>query len=81
MITEYAAGRISFDDLRLVTFGQQEHECDFHFNMFTPQSLVALLAASGLVDARLRVQRRPSGAWYEMEIAASKSDAEPSGTG
>jgi len=72
MISEYSAGRYSFDDLRLVTFGEQEYKGDFHFNMFTPASLSELLATAGLVDIKVGETGRRNGACFEMEIEARR---------
>ncbi|MBO0705168.1 MAG: hypothetical protein J2P39_07610 [Candidatus Dormibacteraeota bacterium] len=72
MITEYSAGRLRFDDLRQVTFGLQEYDGDFHFNMFTPESLTELLEGAGFEEVQVRETGRRNGACYEMEVAASK---------
>jgi SAM-dependent methyltransferase len=78
MIAEYVAGGLSFDTLREVTFGDQEYDGDFHFTMFTPESLTDLLTSSGLEDVAMRVTGRRNGACYEMEVEARKPlPAEP----
>lgn len=74
MIWEYSAGRFSFDDLRLVTFGEQEYEGDFHFNMYTPSSLSDLLGAAGLRDIKVLEKGRRNGACHEMEIEAWRGE-------
>ena len=43
MLAEHAVGHVTFDDLREVTFGGQEYEGDFHFNMFSHQSICEML--------------------------------------
>ena len=53
MLTEHAAGRMSFDDLREVTFGGQEYDGDFHFNMFSRAAICGLLEKAGFVEARV----------------------------
>ena len=68
MIAEYAAGRLTFEDLRLVTYGQQEYDHDFHFNMFSQASLRELLLEAGLRDVRIVASGRRNGLCYEMEI-------------
>lgn len=68
MIAECAAGRMSFDDFREVTYGAQEYEGDFHFNGFTPDSLTQLFEDAGLSDVRVRAAGRRNGLCYEMEI-------------
>jgi SAM-dependent methyltransferase len=72
MIEEYAAGRFSFDDLRLVTYGEQEYDGDFHFNMFSKASLCELLGAVGFTDVKVVESGRRNGACYEMEIEARR---------
>ncbi len=68
MISEFTAGRMSFEDLRLVTFGQQEYGGDFHFNMFSRASICELLREAGLVDVRIVESGRRNGVCYEMEV-------------
>ena len=72
MLDEYAAGRFSFDDLRLVTFGDQEYDGDFHFTMFTPESLAELLKVAGFEDVQVLETGRRNGACLEMEVRACK---------
>jgi hypothetical protein len=68
MITESAAGRMPFADFLEVTYGAQEYEGDFHFNGFSPDSLVALFEEAGLVDVVVRAAGRRNGLCYEMEV-------------
>jgi predicted SAM-dependent methyltransferase len=75
MIEQYAAGEVSFDELRLVTFGEQEYDGDFHFNMFTVESLSSLLEEAGFRQVRSTVVGRRNGACFEMEIAACRPDS------
>jgi hypothetical protein len=72
MIQNYANGSYPFGSLREVTFGAQDYDGDFHYNMFTPQSLTEALQAAGLKDIRLIEAGRRNGACYEFEIAGSK---------
>jgi predicted SAM-dependent methyltransferase len=72
MLAEYAAGNFSFDDLRLVTFGDQEYDGDFHFTMFTTDTLTDLLAAAGFEKIEVLDSGRRNGACLEMEVRASK---------
>ena len=73
MAREYAAGRYSFEDLRLVTYGEQEYEGDFHFNMFSHESLVRLLRDTGFGEVKLTDTGRRNGAALEMEVVACKA--------
>lgn len=68
MIAEFVAGRMSFEELRLVTFGQQEYDGDFHFNMFSHASIQELLRQAGLEEVRLVASGRRNGLSYEMEV-------------
>jgi SAM-dependent methyltransferase len=72
MLDEYAAGRFSFEDLRLVTFGGQEYDGDFHFTMFTSDRLGALLREAGLADITVKAAGRRNGACLEMELEARR---------
>ncbi len=76
MISEFSAGRLSFDELRLVTFGQQEYDGDFHFNMFSRASVCELLSGAGLVDVRIVESARRNGLCYEMEVEGWRRAAE-----
>jgi hypothetical protein len=78
MLSEYAAGRMSFEELREVTFGAQEYDGDFHFTMFSQRSLCGLLELSGFVGAHIREAGRRNGLCYEMEAVACKPDVPPS---
>lgn len=79
MLAEHAAGRYSFDDLRLVTFGEQEYDGDFHFNMFSREGIAELLVASGFSEPRLVADTRRNGACYEMEIRAERPHKDEEG--
>ena len=72
MLAEHAAGRFSFEDLRLVTFGGQEYDGDFHFTMFTSDHLGALLREAGLVDVTVKAAARRNGVCLEMELEARR---------
>jgi predicted SAM-dependent methyltransferase len=74
MIAEFTAGRISFEELRLVTYGQQEYDMDFHFNMFSRASLCELLEQAGLEDVRILASARRNGVCYEMEVQGRRAE-------
>lgn len=71
MIREFAAGRYGYDELREVTFGGQDYDGDFHFNMFTPESLSSLLREAGFSKVEVVERGRRNGACYEFELVAS----------
>jgi len=74
MLAGYARGEISFADLREVTFGGQEYEGDFHFNMYSQESLTSLLAAVGFVDTEVTASGRRNGLCYEMQVEGRRPD-------
>ena len=55
-----------------MTFGEQEYAGDFHFNMFSQESLRELLSAAGFVNIEMVEVGRRNGVCYEMEIAAER---------
>jgi SAM-dependent methyltransferase len=74
MLSEHAAGRMPFEDLRLVTYGEQEYDGDFHFNMFSRASITELLEKGGFEGVTLVETGRRNGLCYEMEVAASRPE-------
>lgn len=74
MMRACAAGAVSFEDLREVTFGGQDYEGDFHFTMFSVESLTLLLEQAGLVEVEVVADGRRNGMCLEMELVARKPD-------
>lgn len=74
MFGALAAGTYSFDDFREVLFGGQDYEGDFHFNLFTPESLSSLLTDAGFSNARVIEKGRRNGKCFEFEILAVKPE-------
>lgn len=72
MIEAYHKKEIDFDRLRLIFYGGQEYDGDFHHTMFTPQSLAALFAAHGLTEISIEAAGRPNGLCLECEVVGSK---------
>jgi len=72
MIQQYAKGDFPFEYLREVTFGPQDYDGDFHYNMFSKDSLAALLRAAGFREIAFPVVGRPNGKWLEIEVHAVK---------
>jgi hypothetical protein len=81
MLAEYAAGRFSFDDLRQATYGGQDYEGNFHFNMFSRVSVCESLREVGFEDVNVVAVGRRNGICYEMEIHARKPIMIPSNNG
>lgn len=72
MLTKYIEGDYPYEKLRQVTYGAQDYDGDFHFNMFTPESLKTLLRDFGLKDVDIVDSARINGDCYEFEIHATK---------
>lgn len=72
MISAYATGEMSFSDLSEVTFGAQDYDDDFHFAMFSPQSLQNILVSCGFKYTEIIDGNRVNGKCREMEIWARK---------
>jgi hypothetical protein len=68
MLADFASGAMSFDDLREVTYGLQEYEGDFHFNMFSREGLAALLRGAGFTNVSFAFQGRKNSKCRDMEI-------------
>jgi hypothetical protein len=59
-----------FDDFREVLFGAQDYEGDYHYNLFTPESMRRLLEEAGFCDIEIPVSGRRNGKCFEFEIVA-----------
>jgi predicted SAM-dependent methyltransferase len=81
MIREFAAGRMPFQDLRLVTFGEQDYDGDFHFTMFDERTLHELLTDAGFVEVATVETGRRNGVCFEMEVVARKPPSSAPGRG
>jgi hypothetical protein len=72
MVSAWIEDSITFANLRSVIFGGQEYEGDFHYTMFTVESMTAILGDSGLVDIQVVERGRQNGDCMEMEVTASR---------
>jgi predicted SAM-dependent methyltransferase len=72
MLRGFADGTVSYDDLREVLYGGQEYEGDFHFNMYTTETLSQILADAGLVEVEVEAEGRLNGACLEMQLSARR---------
>lgn len=75
MIADYVSVNMSFDDLREVTYGLQEYDGDFHFNMFSRDMLKNLLREGGFADVEYEFVNRKNGKCRDMAICAIKRQA------
>lgn len=73
MIKGYADGSYPYSSLREVTFGAQDYDGDFHFNMFVTGQMEDLLREAGLSDVEWMAKGRRNGACFEMEFKAVKA--------
>lgn len=71
MVQAAASGTMSFEDFREVTFGAQDYHGDYHFNLFTQETLQELLWKAGFRDISIPFAGRRSGKCFEFEIAAT----------
>ncbi|MHC5719200.1 MAG: class I SAM-dependent methyltransferase, partial [Nostoc sp.] len=72
MIVDYVNGQLSWDNLRKVTYGSQDYQGNYHYNMYTPEALSQILSACGFKDIKVVETKRVNGLCYEMEIHAVK---------
>jgi predicted SAM-dependent methyltransferase len=72
MMRKHVSGEYDFEKMRQVTFGAQDYEGDFHYNMFSKESLARLLTETGFRDITFPVEGRINGDCYEFEVQAVK---------
>jgi predicted SAM-dependent methyltransferase len=75
MTNAYAAKEYPFERFREVTYGTQDYDGDFHFNMFSTGSLSALLVEAGFTDVEIVAENRENGGCKEFEIRAKRPSA------
>lgn len=72
MIQAFSRGQFPFDSLREVTFGSQDYPGNYHYTMFSRESLRELLRVSGFALSEYTVVGRANGLCLEMELEARK---------
>jgi predicted SAM-dependent methyltransferase len=72
MMRAYVAGDLAYEDMREVVYGGQDHDGDFHHNMFTPKSLTELLTIGGFDAVKIVETGRVNGKALEFEIEATR---------
>lgn len=80
MVAATSRGEYEFAAFREVFFGAQDYIGDYHYNMFTPESLQALLAEAGYENPQILARGHRNGACFEFEIAARRSKATRGGS-
>ena len=73
MLGGIAAGTYPFEEFREVLFGAQDYTGDFHYNLYTPASLAALLEEAGFREVDTPVRGRRNGKCFEFEIRAVRA--------
>ena len=73
MLAGAGAGTYSFEDFREVVFGGQDYAGDYHYNLFTPDSLRRLLRDTGFSNVEVPVMGRRNGKCFEFEISARRT--------
>ena len=73
MIFASAQGTYPFDEFREVVFGAQDYDGDYHYNLFTPDTLRNLLAETGFSDIEVPASGRRNGKCYEFEIVGIRA--------
>jgi predicted SAM-dependent methyltransferase len=70
MIQAFSRGNYPFENLRKVTFGGQDYPGNYHYTMFSRESLRNLLREQGFLAGEYTALGRANGLCLEMEIAA-----------
>ena len=70
MIQAFSRGNYPFENLRTVTFGGQDYPGNYHYTMFSRESLRNLLREQGFLAGEYTALGRANGLCLEMEIAA-----------
>lgn len=73
MLASHERGEMSFDSLAEVTFGKQDYDGDFHYAMYSPETLCQLLHEAGFKQIEVLAKDRINGDCREMEVQARKS--------
>lgn len=71
-IDDYIHRRISFDDLREVTYGQQERDGNFRFSMFSQDLLRQIVEEVGFQDVTFEFVNSENGKSRDMEVRGIK---------
>lgn len=72
MARAFTSQEYEFESLRQVTFGGQDYDGDFHYNMFSPDSLSEILREAGFTRITVVAENRENGGCKEFEIVAAR---------
>jgi predicted SAM-dependent methyltransferase len=70
MARAFVAQEYDFENFRQVTFGGQDYDGDFHFNMFSTETMTKLLTEAGFRSVEVVAEDRENGGCKEFEIVA-----------
>jgi predicted SAM-dependent methyltransferase len=73
MLAGVGSGTYAFEEFREVVFGAQDYVGDYHYNMFTPDSLGRLLEEAGFRRVTVPITGRRNGKCFEFEISAERA--------
>ncbi|TCS98799.1 hypothetical protein EDC36_104223 [Tepidimonas ignava] len=73
MLQAHLAGAMTEADLVHVLYGGQDYEGDFHYHAYSPESLMAELAASGFSAVECVARGRRNGLCFECEVHARRA--------
>jgi predicted SAM-dependent methyltransferase len=72
MLEAFTRGDYPFESLRTVTYGGQDYPGNFHYTMFSRESLRTILHDAGFIADEYIALARPNGLCLEMELKAVK---------
>ena len=72
MIDAYNASQMSFEQMGNVIMGGQDYQLDYHYAVYSPETVTKLLEKAGLRNIRILAQGRENGGCKETEILAEK---------
>jgi hypothetical protein len=70
MAAALSAGEMSFEDFREAMLGAQENNDEFHYSLFSGESLSQILQQAGFTNIELVAAGRKNGKRIEIEISA-----------
>ena len=73
MCKAFVNGEMGFRDLKEVTFGAQDYDGDFHYTMFTVESITEILTQVGFKNPKVLDSGRVNGLCRELEVIAQKN--------
>lgn len=72
MLAAVNDGSMSFEDFRVVLFGAQDYDGDFHYNLITPDSFHDALSRAGFVGIESVYTEKRNGKCFEFRTTARK---------